>query len=309
MILAVVAAIFSSRDVSSDPAQWLQVCTDLKNLKYIPSAFYRLSSVIGGQLLCENSLLRWQGVDSWEEHQIGDAGCRRWHITDDISEERILALRKRAEVDSRNIIFCARSRGGASTIVVDCICRTGKHILYGGRSKNKSASRKEKLHLYGAKCSVCVKYYKDWLEALKLHEDAYHAPREMVGTSTRMPPIQCLAEIKTVAEQLHFKMSTLLLHGGKVLAAIVCFRQHTASYRKLVGAPEVIFLHWEWLSRQYMYLLNCWRQARPMLCTFQLAASYLKEKNTCLQFSLSMSVDIGPADGSAVCGGFSVSRK
>lgn len=74
----------------------------------------------------------------------------------------------------------------------------------------------------------------------------------MVGTSTRMPPIQRLVEIKTVAEQLHFKMSTLLLHGGKVVEAIVWFRQHTGNYRELVGVPEVIFLHWEWLSRQYL---------------------------------------------------------
>lgn len=75
---------------------------------------------------------------------------------------------------------------------------------------------------------------------------------QMVGTSTRMPPIQRLVEIKTIAEQLHFKMSTLLLHTGKVSEAIAWFRQHTANYRRLVGAPEVIFLHWEWLSRQYL---------------------------------------------------------
>lgn len=75
---------------------------------------------------------------------------------------------------------------------------------------------------------------------------------QMVAASTRLPPIQRLIEIKCVAEQLHFKISTLLLHGGKLAGAIVWFRQHYASYRKLVGAPEVIFLHWEWLSRQFL---------------------------------------------------------
>lgn len=74
----------------------------------------------------------------------------------------------------------------------------------------------------------------------------------MVGTSTRLPPIQRLVEIKTIAEHLHFKMSTLLLHGGKFVEAIAWFRQHTANYMRLVGSPEVIFLHWEWLSRQYL---------------------------------------------------------
>jgi hypothetical protein len=74
----------------------------------------------------------------------------------------------------------------------------------------------------------------------------------MIGTSKRLPAIQRLVEIKTVAEQLHFKISTLLLHGGKVAEAVTWFRQHNASYRRLIGAPEAIFLHWEWLSRQFL---------------------------------------------------------
>lgn len=74
----------------------------------------------------------------------------------------------------------------------------------------------------------------------------------MIGTATRLPAIQQLVEIKTVAEQLHFKISTLLLHGGKVLEAVKWFRQHSASYRKLEGVPEAIFLHWEWMSRQFL---------------------------------------------------------
>lgn len=74
----------------------------------------------------------------------------------------------------------------------------------------------------------------------------------MVGTSKRLPAIQRLVEIKTVAEQLHFKISTLLLHGGKVGEAVTWFRQHNASYRRLVGTPEAVFLHWEWMSRQFL---------------------------------------------------------
>lgn len=74
----------------------------------------------------------------------------------------------------------------------------------------------------------------------------------MVGTSKRLPAIQRLVEIKTVAEQLHFKISTLLLHGGKVGEAVTWFRKHNASYRRLVGAPEAVFLHWEWMSRQFL---------------------------------------------------------
>lgn len=74
----------------------------------------------------------------------------------------------------------------------------------------------------------------------------------MIGTTTRLPPIQRLVEIKAVAEQLHFKISTLLLHGGKVVEAITWFHKHVTSYEQLVGAVEVAFLHWDWFSRQFL---------------------------------------------------------
>ena len=67
-----------------------------------------------------------------------------------------------------------------------------------------------------------------------------------------MPPIQRLVEIKHIAEQLYFKASTLLLHGGRIVEAVMWFRQHITSYKRLVGAPEAIYLHWEWMSRQFL---------------------------------------------------------
>ena len=74
----------------------------------------------------------------------------------------------------------------------------------------------------------------------------------MIGTSTRLPPIQRLVEIKAVAEQLNFKVSTLLLHGGKVVEAITWFHKHISNYQRVMGTAEVAFLHWEWLSRQFL---------------------------------------------------------
>lgn len=74
----------------------------------------------------------------------------------------------------------------------------------------------------------------------------------MPATSTKFPAIQRLVEIKTIAELLHFKISTLLLHGGKVIEAVTWFRQHNTSYSRLVGSSEVAFLHWDWMSRQYL---------------------------------------------------------
>lgn len=74
----------------------------------------------------------------------------------------------------------------------------------------------------------------------------------MIVTSTRSLPIQRLVEIKTVAEQLNFKVSTLLLHGGKLVEAVTWFRKHISNYKLLMGEGEVVFLHWEWFSRQFL---------------------------------------------------------
>lgn len=70
--------------------------------------------------------------------------------------------------------------------------------------------------------------------------------------TTRLPAVQRLVEIKSISEHLHFKISTLLLHSGKVMEAVTWFRQHKNAYKRLVGAPDGIFLHWEWMSRQFL---------------------------------------------------------
>nr|GMC79898.1 trafficking protein particle complex subunit 11 [Ipomoea batatas] len=64
------------------------------------------------------------------------------------------------------------------------------------------------LELDAIKVGVAVygEFRRDWGEALKTYDEAYHVLREIVGTSTTLP--------------------------------------------NLVGAPEVTFLHWEWLSKQ-----------------------------------------------------------
>ncbi|KAA8532099.1 hypothetical protein F0562_006759 [Nyssa sinensis] len=291
---AIVAALFSSDHVSGDPAQWLQVCTDLENLK----------ALIRGRNI---KLVLVVVVQSTSKH--------------DISEDRMIALRKRAEVDSKYLINFVPNdaldlqqslnrMGNTFAELANTYYRDeGRRIKM--RLERKSFSSIELNIRYCFKVAVYAEFRRDWVEALRLYEDAYHVLREMIGTATRLPAIQRLVEIKTVAEQLHFKISTLLLHGGKVIEAITWFRQHNASYRRLVGAPEVIFLHWEWLSRQFLVfaeLLETSSAITPSISFpvsgradrltewelysayyYQLAAHYLKEKKSSLELALSMS--------------------
>ncbi|XP_059623366.1 uncharacterized protein LOC132266501 [Cornus florida] len=300
---AVVAALFSSDHVSGDPAQWLQVCTDLENLK----------TVIRGRSI-KLVLLVVQSTSK-----------------DDISEDRMIALRKRAEVDSKYIIVFVPIDGPELEQSLNRLGNTfaelantyyreeGRRIKT--RLEKKSFSSVELNIRYCFKVAVYAEFRRDWVEALRSYEDAYHILREMIGTSTRLPAAQRLVEIKTVAEQLHFKISTLLLHGGKLSEAITRFRQHNASYRRLVGIPQAIFLHWEWLSRQFLVFAELLEtssaitQSNPSPVTggsdkltewefssayyYQLAAHYLKEKRSCLELALSMSDSTNEIDSMA----------
>uniref|UniRef100_A0A2P2KI04 Uncharacterized protein MANES_02G116600 n=1 Tax=Rhizophora mucronata TaxID=61149 RepID=A0A2P2KI04_RHIMU len=145
---------------------------------------------------------------------------------------------------------------------------------------------------------------------------------QMIGTTNRLPAIQRLVEIKNVAEQLHFKISTLLLHGGKLTEAVTWFHKHSASYRRLVGAPEAVFLHWEWMSRQFLVFAELLETSSKTVFSsssivlgtadgpltgwefqpayyYQLAAHYLKEKGTSLELSLLVSEAVDEIDSSA----------
>nr|GMD52502.1 COP9 signalosome complex subunit 4 [Ipomoea batatas] len=57
--------------------------------------------------------------------------------------------------------------------------------------------------------AVYAEFRKDWGEALRMYDDAYHVLRDIVSTSTRLPPIQRVVEIKTVAKQLNFNWQTM----------------------------------------------------------------------------------------------------
>ncbi|KAG8651281.1 uncharacterized protein LOC110618816 [Manihot esculenta] len=72
---AVVAALFISDHVSGDPTQWLQLCFDLENLK----AVRRQKNIKLVVVVVHSS-------------------------SDDISEDRIIALRKRAELKSKYLV-------------------------------------------------------------------------------------------------------------------------------------------------------------------------------------------------------------
>uniref|UniRef100_A0A1J3JCK7 Trafficking protein particle complex subunit 11 n=1 Tax=Noccaea caerulescens TaxID=107243 RepID=A0A1J3JCK7_NOCCA len=301
---ALVAAFFPSHDIFGDPKQWLQVCSDLDSLKSV----IRPKNIKLVVVVVQSS-----------PHE-------------EISEDRLLALRKRAELDSKYVLFVnfsidselthslSRIASAFAELALSYYREEGRRIK--SRVEKRSSNSIDFNVRYCFKVAVYAEFRRDWGEALKFYEDAYHSLHEMIGTSTRLPAIQRLVEIKTIAEQLHFKISTLLLHGGKLVEAVSWFHQHKASYEKVVGSTEFIFHHWEWMSRQFLVFAELLETSSATVQSFsslnqgtseipltelefypayyyQLAAHYLKDKKSALELLLSMSKTAQEIDSSS----------
>ncbi|XP_061351446.1 uncharacterized protein LOC133296470 [Gastrolobium bilobum] len=303
-IPAVVAALFPAEHVFGDPAQWLQVCSDLDSIKTVIRARNIKFAVV-----------------------IVNANAH-----DEISEDKMIALRKRAEVDAKYVVMLNPNDSSELQQSLNRLASTfselastyyreeGRRIKQ--RIEKKNVSSVELIVRYCFKVAVYAEFRSDWAEALKFYEEAYHTLREIVGVTTRLPAVQRLVEIKSISEQLHFKISTLLLHSGKVTEAVSWFRQHKNAYKRLVGAPEAIFLHWEWMSRQFLVFGELLETSSKTTQSFspvilgssskplseweyypayyyQLAAHYLSEKRSTLELAISMSETFNAIDSGA----------
>ncbi|KAF5752467.1 trafficking protein particle complex subunit 11 [Tripterygium wilfordii] len=304
---AVVAALFSYHQLSADPSQWLDVCSQIENLKSL--------------LRPKNIKLLLLVVQSSKDDN-------------SISEDRMIALQKRAELDPKHVLILSldlddsfqlqQSLDRVSTSFAELATAyyrdEGRRIKT--RLEKKAFGSVEFNVRYCFKVAVYAEFGRDWVEAVRFYEEAYRILREMIGTSTRLPATQRLVEIKTVAELLHFKIATLMLHSGKVIEAVTWFRQHNTAYKRLVGAPEAIFLHWEWMSKQFLVFAELLETSsgaiqssstlvfgnadRPLTewefypaYYYQLAAHYMKEKRLALELSITMS-DFGDEADSSV---------
>ncbi|KAK4791665.1 hypothetical protein SAY86_032078 [Trapa natans] len=307
-IPALVAVLFSSLDVSGGPTQWLQVCSDLENLK---AAIRPRNVKLVVVVVLQSS--------SAELHADGN------------NEDRMIALKKRAEVDSKYLLMYTPNDVSELKQSLDRLGNVFSELASahyreeGRRIRTKVEKRGynfPELHMrYCFKVAIYAEFRRDWNEALKFYEEAYRILRQMVGTKTRLPPIQRIVEINSVAEQLQFKISTLLLHGGKVLDAVQWFCQHNVAYRRLVRVTEAPYLHWEWMSRQFLVfaeLLETSSATMQSISSFvvggtdgtltewefrpayyyQLAATYLKKKQSSLEISLSMTDNSSEVDSS-----------
>lgn len=234
---AALIVLLTREEVYGDPAQWAQVCTNLDTIKNIIRGRNTKLVVVVVQSTFSNG---------------------------DVVEDRMLALRKRAEVDPKYLLTFVsqelseqkRSLARVGSILAESVNtfyrEEGRRIKL--RLEKRTFSSIELSVRYNFKVAVYAEFRRDWVESLKSYETAYSLLQEIVTTPIELQPIQRLVELKAVAEQLHFKVSTLLLHGGKEAEAVKWFRQHMTFYKCLVGPVEGSFMHWSWVSKQFLVL-------------------------------------------------------
>ncbi|KAL3675158.1 hypothetical protein R1sor_025106 [Riccia sorocarpa] len=286
---AVLAVLLSCEQVYGDPAQWLQVFSNIDTIK----------GVIRGR----NIKLVVAVVQP--------------SVLGDMNEDRLTALRKRAEVDAKNCLTFVthESELKRSLLRLGSVMGELASMYYrdeGRRVKlrieKKAYSSLELSVRYNFKVAVYAEFRRDWVTALKFYETAYSLLQEVITAHMELQPVQRIVELKAVAEQLHFKISTLLLHSGKESEAVKWFRQHIAWYKRLVGPPEGAFLHWAWVCKQYQVfaelLDNSLVTASPVTAStpspgppvtdrelqpgyyLQIAASYMVLRRRCFESAL-----------------------
>ncbi|KAL9171715.1 hypothetical protein ABFS82_04G226700 [Erythranthe guttata] len=227
-IPSVVAALFTSNHVSGDPAQWLQVCTDLENLKAtIRGRNIKLVVVV-----------------------VSQSGHK-----DVTSEDRMIALRKRAEVDSKNLIV----------FVPD----DQLELI-------QSLSR-----LWTAFTDLANIYYRDEGRRIKVRLE------KKSSSSMELNIRYCFKNFEeTGLKLLSYMRMRIMLCGRQHLVFAQLLETSSSDVLQvpsMVSVPAEKPTEWEFHPAYY----------------YQLAASYLKEKNLSLEFAISMSEYVGPIDVSA----------
>ncbi|KAG6554217.1 hypothetical protein Mapa_004133 [Marchantia paleacea] len=229
---AVLAILLSCDQVYGDHSQWLQICSHIDSVNVIRGRNTKLViAVVQPSLKGE------------------------------INETRMTVLRKRAELDAKNcFVFISHDPGELkrSLLRLGSIMGELANQYYkeeGRRIQNrierKSYSSVELSVRYSFKVAVYAEFRRKWVKALKFYEIAYSLLQEIIKAHMELLPIQRTVELKAVAEHLHFKISTLLLHSGKEGEAVKWFRQHIVRYKCLIGPPEGAFLHWAWVCKQF----------------------------------------------------------
>ncbi|BDA49831.1 probable trafficking protein particle complex subunit 11 at N-terminal half [Coccomyxa sp. Obi] len=99
--------------------------------------------------------------------------------------------------------------------------------------------------------AALAEFRADWASAVKTYQSAYAELGRVDPTGPL--PLQRWTELTAVAELIHLKVVTLLLHQQNVAEALGQFRAHMAAFQRplLPPPPAAAAAHAAWLVRQY----------------------------------------------------------
>ncbi|XP_010270568.1 PREDICTED: trafficking protein particle complex subunit 11 isoform X2 [Nelumbo nucifera] len=267
---AVVAALFGSDDVSGDPAQWLQVCTELENLK----------AVVRGR----NIKLTVVVVQSFDK--------------DEVSEDRMIALRKRAEIDSKYLLTFVQK---SSSDLKHSLNRLGSIVAELANTYYRDEGRRVKTCIekksfssvdlnirYCFKVAVYAEFRRDWGEALRFYEDAYRALRELAAHYLRekkcclelaLSASEAVAEIESSADSVIpsvyvGQFARLLEQGDALVMQNLTDAEYVlyalAEGKRFQDSFEIIAL----LKKSFESYSNLKAQRMASYCSCQMAREY-----------------------------------
>ncbi|ELR24645.1 uncharacterized protein ACA1_172710, partial [Acanthamoeba castellanii str. Neff] len=191
---------------------------------------------------------------------------------DSSHEERLSNFRKRAEVDSKRIIYFYESDISGS------VGRLEKQMMEQALAFYKDVAqrlKKEKERLnknvighkdyyvrYCFKVAFYTEFSKDTRISIKygimmrhsrvsVAHDLRHYLDGYINLANFAVERQRVMEIKTVAEYIHFKLCKLYFSTNSINDAVAQLERHIKTFRRVLGMAEKEFEHWAWLSRQY----------------------------------------------------------
>lgn len=231
-----VAVLFLSRDsVLGDPASWLRCTQQADAVKAATRARGARAVIIIVQPAASS----------------------------DIPDERALQLCKQAGIDRRCLLsLCLTDMAGLVKLGRSLHEQAGVFYLDESRRvlsmhAERRAPPPELNARISFKAGALAEFRADWSTAVKTYQTAYSQVQKVpLGTTL---PLQHWYELTSVAEQMHIKVVTLLLHQHRSQEALSHFQQHLAAYRhpppQLAPVPLAAgAAHWGWVGRQYQVM-------------------------------------------------------
>ncbi|KAK9807487.1 hypothetical protein WJX72_000478 [[Myrmecia] bisecta] len=227
-----VAVVFLERDaVVGDPTSWARVCAQLDTVRAATRSR-------GGRVV----IVVVQGPGAGE-----------------LPEERTSVLCRQAGIDRKCVSLLSLAEGDGSLKRLGRILYEQAGLFYLDESRRLLSLHSERraaspdLNCRMAfKAAALAEFRADWATAVKTYQTAYAEVQKLPYGGVPLP-LQRWYEVTAVAEQVHVKVVTLLLHQHRTSEALAHFRHHITLFRKppFEVPPGLAAAQWGWLARQY----------------------------------------------------------